>query len=456
MFKKPKLPITLIRNFSDLLRIHETCKLRNYAFYSIHHTHVPTRLNCELLVLGGGAGGCSVASKFASKLDKNHVIIVEPSDVHYYQPMLTLVGGGIKKVSDAARPMRNILPAGAHWVKDSVISFEPANNIVRTKEGISISYDYLLVALGLELRFDLVEGLQEALANPDSGVSSNYSPQFAGRTFENLKKFDKGNAIFTFPNTPVKCAGAPQKACYISEDYLQKHGKRESANVMYKTSLPVIFGVKHYADALNELCKRRNIDVGLRQELIEIDVGKKEAIFCNLDKKDDTFEIPYTMLHVTPPMSAPESLRNDKILSDSTGFLNVDKLTLQHPKFPNIFGIGDCTNLPTSKTAAAVAAQSKVVFNNITHVMRGEEPKATYDGYTSCPLVTGYGSCILAEFDYNAQPLETFPIDQRKESALMYYLKKDVMPSLYWFGLLKGIWNGPEHFRKLFHFGAAK
>ncbi|XP_039297553.1 sulfide:quinone oxidoreductase, mitochondrial isoform X2 [Nilaparvata lugens] len=420
MFKKPKLPITLIRNFSDLLRIHETCKLRNYAFYSIHHTHVPTRLNCELLVLGGGAGGCSVASKFASKLDKNHVIIVEPSDVHYYQPMLTLVGGGIKKVSDAARPMRNILPAGAHWVKDSV------------------------------------EGLQEALANPDSGVSSNYSPQFAGRTFENLKKFDKGNAIFTFPNTPVKCAGAPQKACYISEDYLQKHGKRESANVMYKTSLPVIFGVKHYADALNELCKRRNIDVGLRQELIEIDVGKKEAIFCNLDKKDDTFEIPYTMLHVTPPMSAPESLRNDKILSDSTGFLNVDKLTLQHPKFPNIFGIGDCTNLPTSKTAAAVAAQSKVVFNNITHVMRGEEPKATYDGYTSCPLVTGYGSCILAEFDYNAQPLETFPIDQRKESALMYYLKKDVMPSLYWFGLLKGIWNGPEHFRKLFHFGAAK
>ncbi|XP_075218380.1 sulfide quinone oxidoreductase [Lycorma delicatula] len=423
---------------------------RNYSSNNV------SRKSCELLVLGGGAGGCSIAAKFVPKLDKNAVIILDPSDVHYYQPMLTMVGAGVKKVKDCARPMSKVLPSGARWVKDSVYEFEPENNTIHTKLGASISYNYLLVALGLQLRFDLIPGLEEALTDPESGVCSNYSPLYAEKTFSVLQKFKEGNAVFTFPNTPVKCAGAPQKACYLSEDYLCRNGKRNKANIMYKTSLPVIFSVKHYAEELVKLCKRRDIDVSYRQELVKINKDKKEAIFKLLDEPEKVIEVPYSMLHVTPPMSSPSELQNATSIVDSTGYLNVNKNTLQHQIYSNIFGIGDCTNLPTSKTAAAVAAQGKVVCNNLLSVMRGEKPRAEYNGYTSCPLVTGYGSCILAEFDYGLKPLETFPIDQSKESALMYYLKKDFMPSLYWFGMLKGRWNGPQVFRKIFHLGFGK
>lgn len=427
-----------------------------YSDFKCYSTNNARRERCELLVLGGGAGGCSIAAKFVPKLDKNAVIVLEPSDSHYYQPMLTLVGAGVKKVKDATRPMGKVLPSGAHWLKDSVVKFDPENNCVYTKGGTAVSYSYLVVALGLQLRFDLVKGLQEGLDDPGSGVCTNYSPLYAEKTFQVLKNFKKGNAVFTFPNTPVKCAGAPQKACYLSEDYLRKAGKRGDADVFYKTSLPVIFSVKRYAEKLLELCKRRNINVGFREELTEIDLIKKEATFRMLDNPEKTFKIPYAMLHVTPPMTAPPELRNATDIVDAAGFLDVDKNTLQHKKYSNVFGIGDCANLPTSKTAAAVAAQNKVLYDNLLSVMRGETPKSEYNGYSSCPLITGYGSCILAEFDYDLMPLETFPLDQSKESALMYYLKKDFMPPLYWFGMMKGKWNGPQSFRKLFHLGFGK
>jgi NADPH-dependent 2,4-dienoyl-CoA reductase/sulfur reductase-like enzyme len=124
-------------------------------------------------------------------------------------------------------------------------------------------------------------------------------------------------------------------------------------------------------------------------------------------------------------------------LVDSTGFVDVDKQTLQHKKYPNIFGIGDCTNVPTSKTAAAIAAQSEILFENLSDYMKGKTPDEKYDGYTSCPLVTGYGKLILAEFDFDGNPLETFPIDQGKERRFFYHLKKDFMPPLYWYPFLK-------------------
>lgn len=411
--------------------------------------------SCKLLVLGGGSGGCSTAAKFASKFGKNEVIIVEPSDKHYYQPMFTLIGGGIKDLSQSWRPMTSVLPKKALWLQDAVTEFKPESNQVGTNAGNEITYEYMIVALGLELHYEKIKGLLEALEKPDSGVCSNYSPLYVNRTLELLKQFKSGNAIFTFPNTPVKCAGAPQKACYISEHYLRKTGKRDKANVMYKTSLPVIFAVKRYANSLNAVCKERNIEVGYRQELVEVDPVAKIATFRNLDKPEETFKVPYELLHVTPPMGAPAVLKTSPTLVDNAGFLSVNKDTLQHTKYKNIFGIGDCTNLPTSKTAAAVAAQSGVLYKNLTATMEGNAGKSIYNGYTSCPLVTGYGRCIMAEFDYNLEPLETFPINQSKEQYITYFMKKDIMPQLYWHFMLKGHWNGPALIRKLTHLGLA-
>ncbi|XP_071449770.1 sulfide:quinone oxidoreductase, mitochondrial [Hetaerina americana] len=407
--------------------------------------------SCKLLVVGGGSGGCSVAAKYASKFQKGDVIVIEPSEKHYYQPMFTLIGGGMKKLEDSCKPTKSVLPKNALWLKDYAVKFDPAKNQVITKDGDSVEYEFMVMAMGLQLNFDQVDGLVDALKTP--GVCSNYSPAYVTKTYEELKKFKEGNAIFTFPNTPVKCAGAPQKIMYIAEHYFRKTGKRDKANIIYNTSLPVVFGVKKYAEALMKVCEQRNIKINMRHNLVKVLPDKKEAVFENLDSPGSHLTLNYSLLHVSPPMSSPKQLKESKELVDSAGFLDVSKETLQHKKYDNIFGIGDCTNLPTSKTGAAVASQLKVVRMNLDARMKNEKLPATYLGYTSCPLVTGYNSCILAEFDYNGQPLETFPLDQSKERLSMFMMKKYVMPHLYWSLMLRGYWEGPEVYRKLLHLG---
>lgn len=408
-------------------------------------------LSYRLLVVGGGAGGCGAASKFAGKLGgKTEVAVIEPSSTHYYQPMWTLVGGDLKKLAQSGRPMEWCLPKKANWLKDSVVSFNPEENQVVTASGDVVSYEYLVIAMGLQLKYEMIKGLPEAFDTP--GVGSNYSDKYVGKTQTALREFKGGNAVFTFPTGAIKCPGAPQKIMYIAEQTFRDAGIK--ANIQYFSSLPVIFGVKKYADALWEVVKSRNIDVHLRHNLVEVKSETKEAVFENLDT-NEKIAVPYDFLHVTPPMAPPAPLADNKDLADALGFLDVNKETLQHTKYSNIFGLGDCTNVPSSKTAAAVAAQLGILRKNLTSAMEDKPLEAKNDGYTSCPLVTGKDKVILAEFDFQAppQPLETFPVNQAKERWSMYQLKAHLMPSLYFHGMIKGWWEGPRLFRKMFHLG---
>ncbi|XP_042731517.1 sulfide:quinone oxidoreductase, mitochondrial isoform X1 [Lagopus leucura] len=404
----------------------------------------------EVLVLGGGSGGITMSARMKRKVGAGNVAVVEPSKTHYYQPLWTLVGAGAKQLSASARPTERVMPEGVKWIKSRVTALDPDKNCVRLENDVKISYKYLIIALGISLHYEKIKGLPEGFHHPKIG--SNYSVHTVEKTWKALQDFKEGNAIFTFPNTPVKCAGAPQKIMYLSEAYWRKTGKRPKANIMFNTSLGVIFGVKKYADALLEIIEERNIAVNYKCNLVEVRADKQEAVFENLDKPGETEVHEYEMLHVTPPMGPPDVLINSPV-SDEIGWVDVNKDTLQHKKYPNIFGIGDCTNLPTSRTAAAVAAQSGVLDKTISLVMKNQSPTKKYDGYTSCPLVTSYNKVILAEFDYNAQPLETFPIDQSKQRTTMYHMKADMMPFLYWNALLKGYWGGPAPIRKLMHLG---
>ncbi|KAF0770301.1 Uncharacterized protein FWK35_00000797 [Aphis craccivora] len=406
--------------------------------------------SCKLLIVGGGSGGCTMAAKL-SKYERD-VIILEPNDTHYYQPMFTLIGGGMKTISQSRSSTKSVIPKNVNWIQDRVKSFNPKVNIVTTSNGDIINYDYMVVSIGLQYNYDQIIGLREALDEKDSGVCTNYSSQYVEKTYQILQNFNGGNAIFTFPNTPIKCAGAPQKIMYITEDYLRRNGKRNKANIIYKTSTPAIFGVKKYAQKLQQICNARNIEVGTRQNLIKIDATQNKATFEFLDIPNKTESLEYSMLHVTPPMGPPDVLIKSS-LSNSAGYLDVDPYTLRHNVYGNIFGIGDCTSCPTSKTGAAVAAQSIIVLKNIINVMNGKNIKDKYDGYTSCPLVTGYSKCILAEFDYNLKPLETFPINQGNELRSMLLMKKHALPFIYWNIMLKGYWNGPKMIRKIMHFG---
>ncbi|XP_001367951.2 sulfide:quinone oxidoreductase, mitochondrial [Monodelphis domestica] len=416
------------------------------------HTGTPCAVKdyYEVLVLGGGCGGISMSSRMKKKVGAENVAIIEPSEKHFYQPLWTLVGAGAKQLSSSGRSMASVIPSGVEWIKSRVVDLEPDKNCVYIDSGKEISYKYLIIALGIKLEFEKVKGLPEGFRYPKIG--SNYSSKTVEKTWKALQDFKEGNAIFTFPNTPIKCAGAPQKIMYLSEAYFRKTGKRANANIIFNTSLGAIFGVKKYADALEEIIKARGLKVNYRENLVEVRPDKHEAVFENLDQPGETRVISYEMLHVTPPMGPPDVVRESPV-ADAAGWVDVDKETLQHKKYPNIFGIGDCTNLPTSKTAAAIAAQSGILDKTISKIMKNEKPINKYDGYTSCPLVTNYNRVILAEFDYSAQPLETFPFDQSKERLSMYVMKADMMPFLYWNGLLKGYWGGPAILRKVLHLG---
>lgn len=408
------------------------------------------RNHYEVLVLGGGAGGITMATRMKRRVGAENVAIVEPSERHFYQPIWTLVGAGAKELSSSDRPTMSVIPSGVQWIQDRVAELNPDKNCIRTDTGKEIFYRYLIIALGIQLDYEKIKGLPEGFAYPKIG--SNYSVKTVEKTWKALQDFKEGNALFTFPNTPVKCAGAPQKIMYLSEAYFRKTGKRPKANIIFSTALGTIFGVKKYADALQEIIRERNVSVNYKHNLIEVRADKQEAVFEILDKPGEKHVIQYEMLHVTPPMSSPDVLKKSPV-ADSAGWVDVDKETLQHKKYPNVFGIGDCTNLPTSKTAAAVAAQSGILDRTISLIMKNRRPIKKYDGYTSCPLVTGYNRVILAEFDYTAQPLETFPFDQSKERISMYLMKADMMPFLYWNMMLRGYWGGPAFLRKLFHLG---
>ncbi|XP_062318637.1 sulfide:quinone oxidoreductase, mitochondrial [Osmerus eperlanus] len=427
------------------------CQSNSIGILHLHtSSNTCSKEHYKMLVLGGGSAGITMGARMKRKFGAKNVAIVEPSEMHYYQPIWTLVGAGAKTLDSSGRTTASVMPSGVKWVKSSVQEISPDTNTVRTDNGVEITYEYLIVALGLELHFDKIKGLPEGFEY--SKIGSNYSVKTVEKTWNALQNFKEGNAIFSFPNTPVKCAGAPQKIMYLTDAYLRKTGRRANSTVIYNTSLPVLFGIKKYADTLWEIVKRQDLQVNLRQNLIEVRADKQEAVFENLDKPGETKVFEYEMLHVTPPMG-PTAVLKGSLLSDASGWLDVDKDNLQHKKYPNVFGIGDCTNLPTAKTGAAVAAQSSVLDRTVTKVLKKEKPDKKYDGYTSCPLVTSYNTVVLAEFDYNGQPLETFPIDQSKERRIMYHMKADVMPHLYWHGLLKGWWGGPGPYRKIMHLG---
>ncbi|XP_015183182.1 PREDICTED: sulfide:quinone oxidoreductase, mitochondrial isoform X4 [Polistes dominula] len=314
---------------------------------------------CKVLVVGGGTGGCTMAAKLSRKFKgtSDGVIVVEPSEVHYYQPLFTLVGGGIGSYNYSKKPMKKVLPKNAKWIKDSVIGFDPENNQITTSNGDTVQYDTLIVALGLQINWDQLPGLKEGLQSEKSQVCSIYGSETVPHVFNKIKRTKDGTAIFTFPNTPVKCPGAPLKITYLAEDYFVKTNVRKNIDVVYHTSLPVIFGVKKYADALWKICNDRNIDVKTRLNLVKIDVDKQEATFENLDCPGETCTMKYSLLHVCPPMGPPDVLKKHPELTDKTGFLSVDPGTLKHTKYCNIFGIGDCCNTPNSKTMAALHKQ---------------------------------------------------------------------------------------------------
>ncbi|MBI0579927.1 NAD(P)/FAD-dependent oxidoreductase [Neobacillus cucumis] len=391
----------------------------------------------KVVIVGGGSAGITVAARLLkeSRALYGEIAIIDPAEKHYFQPLWTLVGGGVvdKKVTE--REQSTLIPDGIVWIKEAVEDFFPNEQSIVTSSGNKLSYDYLVVAAGIQIDWNKVKGLKESIGK--NGVCSNYSFDYVDSTWENIRNFSGGNAIFTNPNTPVKCGGAPQKIMYLADDYFRKSGVRSNSTIHFFSGAGSIFSVKKYADTLNKVIERKEIETHYQHNLVEIDAQQKKAVFKNLST-NELVTVSYDMIHVVPPMSAPDFIEKSP-LANETGWVDVDPYTLRHKKYGNIFGIGDCTNLPTSKTGAAIRKQAPVLVQNLLCLMNQKTGMQKYNGYTSCPLVTGYGSLVLAEFDYESKPDESFPFDQAKERYSMYLLKKQVLPIVYWNGMLKGL-----------------
>ncbi|GAB4489288.1 MAG: FAD/NAD(P)-binding oxidoreductase [Raineya sp.] len=391
----------------------------------------------QIIIVGGGNAGISVAAQLFRKNGNLDIAIIEPSDKHYYQPAWTLVGGGDFDIKKTVRSESDVMPKKAKWIRDKCVSFDPEQNQVTVGSGGVFTYDYLIVAPGIQLDWDKVKGLKENLKK--NSITSNYLFETAPYTWEAAQQIKAGDkVVFTNPSTPIKCGGAPQKIMYLISDYLRKKGLLNKVEVHFYSGGGVIFGVKKYADTLNKVIERYGIKTHFKHNLVEIDAKLKKA--CFTDENGNRVEQAFDFIHVTPPQSAPDFIKNSPlaVTDNPLGWVDVNKYTLQHNKYPNIFACGDAANTPNAKTGAAIRKQVPVLVENLLHLMSQETLSGKYNGYGSCPLVTGYGKLVLAEFDYDNNPIETFPFDQSKERWSMYQLKKQVLPWLYWNKILKG------------------
>ena len=391
----------------------------------------------QVLIIGGGNAGISTASQLLRKKRDLQIGIIEPSDKHYYQPAWTLVGAGVFDIKKTIRPEASVMPRNVKWIKEAASIFQPQENKVITAEGNTYTYNYLIVAPGIQLNWGDVKGLKETIGK--NGVTSNYSYLYAPYTYECLKAIKPGDTIlFTAPSTPTKCGGAPQKVMYLTADYLRRKGILKDVTLEFVSGGSMLFGVKKYATSLQKMVDKYGIALHFKHDLISIDGEKKEATFRLMNGWGNvTVTKKYDMIHVTPPQSAPDFIRQS-LLVDAKGWIDVNKYTLQHVKFPNIFALGDATNTPNAKTGAAVRKQVPVLVTNLVALIEHRSMTERYSGYGSCPLTVGYGKLVLAEFGYDNKVMETFPFDQAKPRWSMWLLKKYILPWLYWHKILKG------------------
>ncbi len=392
----------------------------------------------QILIIGGGAAGITVAASLRKRGGKLDMAIVEPSEQHYYQPAFTLVGAGEYKLEDTRRRTETLVPSGVTLIRAAASAFKPDQNTVELTNGDTVTYDWLVVAAGLILDWDRVDGLRATLGT--NGVCSNYSPEHVPYTWRCVQGLKPGNhAVFTQPPLPFKCPGAPQKAAYLTADYLRRKGQLASCKLDFYVHGPAIFGVPFFARELTKVAARYGIATHFQHNLVAVDGAKKTATIevVGGDKQGTRFDVTFDMLHVSPPQSPPPAVRSSPLANDA-GWVDVNQNTMQHTRFSNVFSLGDVCSAPNSKTAAAVRKQAPVVVQNLLAAMSGGRLDPAYDGYASCPLTTAYGKVIMAEFIYGGKVTPTLPLDPAEERWINWWIKKTGLPIFYYHYMLKG------------------
>ena len=428
----------------------------------------------KILIIGGGLAGIATAAKLTNTLSNPDITVIEPNPKSViYQPGNTLVAAGVFKKSDIDYDTKDFVPKGVKLLKDKAIEFNPESNKVVLESGTVLDYDFLIIAAGLALNYGAIKGLEEigtAYSNGDSskilkvfgnsGITSVYNVDSAVAMWEQMQKFiekakngQKVKGVFSDPNTAIKCGGAPKKVMYLTNSRLNEANARKNAELTFYADSGKLFGVKEYADAIEKQFTARDMKWNLLHNLTSVDIEKKIATFDKHWEEQGAFdkdlneyekvtkhlnvEVPFDFLHVTPPQKAPDEIGKSPVGS-AKGWVPVDKETLQHVKYKNIFAIGDIAAVPMAKTGGSVRKQYKVLVDNLVATMEGKELTAKYAGYTVCPLITDIGKVMLAEFDWTAKPTPSFPLDPTQERYIWWLLKVYLLKPMTQYGMLSG------------------
>jgi sulfide:quinone oxidoreductase len=399
---------------------------------------MPSSRTHRVVIIGAGTAGLSTAARL-KHAGIEDIAILDPSATHDYQPLWTLTGGGLAPVERSRRPMSGLMPRGVEWLREAAVDVDPGNRMVTTDSGNQLRYDRLVVAPGIQLDWNRVAGMSEALGTPS--VCSNYGYELAPHTWGAVRNLRRGTAVFTMPSGPIKCAGAPQKIAYLAADYWRRQGVLGDIRVVLVLPTPGMFGVPVFARELERVARRYDIEVQFNSEAVEIDPdGKSVTIADNAYGKN--YSIAYDLLHVVPPQSAPDWLKATPLAvpDNPAGWVDVDKHTLQHVRFREVFALGDAGSTPNSKTGAAIRKQAPVVAANVAASLADKPLPASYDGYASCPLTTARDRLLLAEFDYTLEPHPTLPlVNTQRERRDFGVFKRYALPTMYWNFMLKGL-----------------
>ena len=397
----------------------------------------------RIVILGAGAGGTSMANRLAARLDGADITIVDGRREHWYQPGFTLIASGLKPANYAVSNTGDWLPNGVRWVQDFAAEIDPEANSVTTSGGERLDYDYLIVATGLVLDWDAVEGFSLDMVGED-GISAHYAgPDYAHRSWRALDRFtDQGGVgLFGRPPTEMKCAGAPLKFAMLAEDIATRKGSRSGMQLVYNAHNPSLFGVPIVHHRLRQIFDERGIETRYNHVLRSIDRDRMVATYATANGDVET---GYDFINVIPPQRAPQVVR-DSGLSwvdrwTDQGWIEVDMGTLRHNRYANVFGIGDINGVPKGKTAASVKWHLPVVEDHLISEIQGREGTRQFNGYTSCPMITRVGRAMLIEFDYNDNLVPSFPgVVAPLEELWIAWLMKEVALKPTYNAMLRGL-----------------
>jgi len=399
--------------------------------------HCGPTISGDIVVIGGGSAGIGLLASLLKRDPHLNITLIEPSDYHCYQPAWTLVGGGAYDVKKTRRPLADVLPNGVTWVQAAVTEVLPEAQTLVLDSGQRVTWNNLIVCPGLRLAWEKVEGLQDTLGQ--NGVTSNYSYEHAAYTWQLVQQLKGGKAIFTQPAMPIKCAGAPQKAMYLSCDHWRKQGHLKNIDVEFDLAGAALFGVATFVPPLMKYVEKYQARLAFNSNLVKVDGPARKAWFEVKDAAGTVTvqEKSFDLLHVVPPQVSPDFIRQSP-LADAAGWCEVNPHSLQHLRYPHIFGLGDVCGTTNAKTAAAVRKQIVVVAENLLALRQQAPLPLKYDGYGSCPLTVEKGKVVLAEFGYGGKLLPTFPLDPTRARRSMWFLKATLLPWFYWNGMLKG------------------